>query len=121
MAIPKPDTLFPIVDQPLLDKEAFIANLTTVMGDAEAVKFNYRGAGLFSFYVEGRVSQITAELIAQELRSAGYTVHQFTGNNGYMPPAHMHDFTNADYDTTDVKGYSQFQWTHVQLSKTKAV
>lgn len=121
MAIPAPSTLLPFVAAPLLDKDTFIANLVAVMSDAEAVKLNYRGSGLFSFYVEGRVSQITGEAIYRDLKEAGYSVHQFAGINGYMPPAHMHDYTNADYDTPDVKGYSQFPWTHVQLSKTKTV
>ena len=117
MAIPTPDSLIASVDQPLLDKDAFIANLSAVMGDAEATKNNYRGAGLFSFYVEGRVAQTTTIPIIAELKKAGWQVHQFMGVTGYMPPSWVHDCNNADYDTPDVKGTSQFQWTHVQLSK----
>jgi len=119
MAIPTPDSLLPMVYQAKLSEAEFIAALTTVMSDAEAVKMNYRGSGLFSFYVPGRTIQSTAEKIARSLTDAGYQVHQIAGQAGYMPPPWWHDFASAAHDTPDVQGYPQYEWTHVQLSKLK--
>lgn len=119
MAFPDPDTLAAIVLQPLLSEAAMSANIAAVMADAEAIKQNYRGGGLFSLYVEGRTTQSDAEKIAAQLTKDGYTVHRYEGQTGYMPPPYMHDFNSADYDTKDVKGTAQYMWTHIQISKTK--
>lgn len=119
MAFPNPDTLEAIVDQPRLTEAEFTAKLTTAFGNAEAVKQNYRGGGLYSFYIEGRTDQFSAEKISEALKKDGYQVHRFEGQTGYMPPPYMHDFATADYDTKDVVGYPQFFWTHVQVSKAK--
>lgn len=117
MAIPKIETLLPMVEQKKLTVDEFLDKLTAIMGDADAVQKNYRGAGLFSFYVEGRLSgDIAAEQAASKLRDAGYHVHRLMGTNGYMPPPHIHNFTNVDWDTPDVIGFPQFEWTHVQIS-----
>lgn len=119
MAIPEIDTLLPIVDQPKISAVDFIAALTTVMSDPEAVKYNYRGNGVFSFYVPGRMRQSQAEIAAKELKDAGYQVNQIAGQTGYMPAPWLHDFTTACHDTPEVTGYPQYEWTHVQLSKLK--
>lgn len=119
MAIPSPDTLLPAVTQAKVTSNEFIAALTAMMGDAEATKLNYRGSGLYSFYVPNRMVQSEAEKVALELRTAGYQVHQITGQTGYLPPPWWHDISNAAHDTPDVKGYPQYEWTHVQVSKAK--
>lgn len=116
MAFPTPDTLTKVVDQPLVDKAVFAASLTTLMGDADHVKNNYRGSGLFSFYVEGQIRQVFKEQLVKELKEAGYQVHQLADVFGYMPPPWYHDFKSAGHDTPDVKGFPKFAWTHVQLS-----
>lgn len=116
MAFPTPESLTAITDQPLLDKDAFIAALTALMGNAVAVKENYRGSNVYSFYVEGQVKQVHKEQITKALREDGYNLHQFRDVFGYMPPPWYHDFASASHDVPDVKGYPRFAWTHIQIS-----
>lgn len=117
MPIPSPDTLLPFVEQKRLTKDEFVTKLSAIMADADAVKLNYRGSGTYAFYVEGRTTQIDGELVAKALRDAGYVVHRYMGQVGYMPPPYYHDFASAAHDTPDVKGYPQFEWTLVMISK----
>lgn len=121
MAFPAPTTLETLVEQPRLNEAEMTAKITAALGNADAVKQNYRGGGLYSFYIEGRTDQLTAEKIVGQLKTDGYQVHRFEGQTGYMPPPYMHDFAAAGQDTPDVVGYPQFHWTHLQVSAAKVI
>lgn len=119
MAIPTPDSLIAIV-KPVLDTTAgFIAKLSAKMADTTTVSDAYRGAGLFSFYVPGYFNPTVEIEVTKQLVEAGYVVHAFKQQVGYMPPAYMVDINAADYTNEGVEGNSQFLWVQVTLSKKK--
>lgn len=117
MAFPEIETLEAIVDQPKISKAAFAAKLTALMGNADAVKQNYRGAGLYAFYVDAQIEDKDAEELVRDLKADGYKVQLYTNVQGFMPPPHMHDFRAADYTVEGVTGFPRFAWTHIQISK----
>lgn len=120
MAIPTPDSLIAIVKPVPTPTEEFISALGAKMGDADVVKNAYRGAGLFSFYVPGYISQTatTGIEIRKALVEAGYTVHRCDQQVGYMPKDEVTDFKNAGPFDDGVTGPSQFLWVNVVVSKT---
>lgn len=120
MAIPTPDSLIAVV-KPVLDTTAgLVAKLSAKMADATAVSDAYRGAGLFSFYVPGYFNPTVEIEVTKQLITAGYTVHAFKQQVGYMPAQHMVDINAADYTNEGVTGNSQFPWIQITISKKKA-
>jgi hypothetical protein len=121
MAIPTPDSLIAVV-KPVLDTTAgFISKLSALMADAGTVNDAYRGAGQFSFYVPGYINPTVEIEVSKALVTAGYVVHAFKQQVGYMPAAHMVDIEAADYTNEGVTGNSQFLWVQVTISKKKVV
>lgn len=119
MAIPTPDSLIAIV-KPVRDTpETIIAKLSAKMADADVVKDAYRGAGLFSFYIPGYFLPNEEIEVTKELVAAGYVVHAFKQQVGYMPAQHMVDVNAADYTNDGVTGNSQFPWIQITISKIK--
>lgn len=119
MAFPTPDSLIAIV-KPVLDTtDGFAAKLSAKMANATIVADAYRGAGLFSFYVPGYINPTVEIEVSKQLDTAGYVVHAFKQQIGYMPPAYMVDINAADYTNEGVEGNSQFLWVQVTISKKK--
>ncbi len=110
MAIPTPDSLIAIVKPVPTETNAFLSALGAKMGDAEVVKKAYRGAGLFSFYVPGYISQTaTTEIeIRKALLEAGYTIHRCDQQIGWMPKDEIVNFKSAGPFDEGVTGPSQF-------------
>lgn len=117
MAIPSPDTLHDIVRPVHTPSADIIAALTAKMSDPKVVTNAYRGAGIFNFYVPGYKNGTSEIEVTKALTDAGYDVHSFSQRIGYMPPDYMVDYTNADYDTPDVTGNSQYLWLFISVAK----
>lgn len=121
MAIPTPDSLIAIV-KPVLDTtEGLVAKLSAKMADATVVSDAYRGAGLFSFYVPGYFNTTTQIEVTNQLVEAGYVVHTFKQQVGYMPAQHVVDVNATDYTNEGVTGNSQFPWIQITISKKKII
>lgn len=119
MALPTPDSLIAIVKPTEDTSETFIARLTAKMGDAEVVKNAYRGAGLFTFYVEGYMQGKAKDEVTKALKEAGYTVHRLDQQVGFVPPAWLIDFTQAAHGEEGVTGTPTTPWFVVAVSKIK--
>ena len=119
MAIPTPDSLIAIVKPVPETTAGLVAKLSAKMADPVVVNDAYRGAGLFSFYVPGYFLPTVEIEVTKQLIEAGYQVHAFKQQVGYMPAAHMVDINAADYTNEGVTGNSQFPWIQITISKKK--
>jgi hypothetical protein len=119
MAIPEPGSLIAIV-KPVEDTSAtFITRLSAKMADAEVVKNAYRGAGLFTFYVEGYMQGKARDEVTKALKEAGYNVHRLDQQVGFVPPAWLIDVSQAAHGDEGVTGTPTTPWFIVSVSKTK--
>lgn len=119
MAIPTPDSVIAIV-RPVPDTSAtFITKLSAKMSDADVVKHAYRGSGLFTFYVEGYMTDLVIAEVNKALVDAGYQVHRIEQKVGYVPPAWYYDNISASHSDDGVTGTSQTPWFVVSVSKKK--
>lgn len=119
MDLPTPDSLIAFVKPTLDSSETFLTRLAAVMADEEAVKFSYRGGGLFTLFVEGYLNGTGVIEVTKALIEAGYQVHGLQQQVGYLPPAWWHDSKSAGHDDPGVTGTSQTPWFVVSISKAK--
>lgn len=121
MAIPTPDSLIDVVKVKFDEPDAFVAKLSAKMADPEIVKYAYRGAGLFLFYVEGYLNNTSIIEIRKQLEAAGYNVIRIDQQVGYVPPIWLYDVKSSGYGDEGVTGTSQTPWLIVGVSKAKVV